>query len=280
MRGTPYFIRLQFGLLKPKKKILGADIAGIVESVGKGITQFEVGDEVFGSVFNKDSTRLGGLAEYACALQSYTVKKPTNVTFESAAAVPVAGLTAYAALQQFAAAKSGDKVLVNGASGGVGTFAIQLAKIFGTEVTGVCSSKNVQLVQSIGADHVIDYTREILTKRNEKYDIIVDNVGNYTVKQLAQMLTSGGTCAIVGYGGFWPMVRQSLASPRVSKKSGKKIGILSLRTGQEDLQFLADQLEAEHLKPVISKSFTLQDSSKAIEILETGHAVGKLVITL
>ncbi|MCH8223508.1 MAG: NAD(P)-dependent alcohol dehydrogenase, partial [Chloroflexi bacterium] len=195
LRGTPRFGRLEMGLLKPKNKILGADVAGRVEAVGRDVTQFQPGDEVFGSAYESG---LGAFAEYVCVTENACVLKPASMTFEEAAAVPTAAITALQGLRDKGQVQSGQKVLINGASGGVGTFAVQIAKSLGAEVTGVCSTGNLDMVRSIGADQVIDYTREDFTQNGQRYDLIIDAVGNRSVSDLKRALSPKGTCVIIG----------------------------------------------------------------------------------
>ena len=193
MRGAPFLARLNNGLQKPKNTMIGADIAGRVEALGKNVTQFQLGDEVFGDI----ST--GGFAEYACASEELLALKPVNTSFEAAAAVPVAAFTALQGLRGKGQIRQGQKVLINGASGGVGTFAVQIAKSYGTEVTGVCSTRNLDLVRSIGADHVIDYTKEDFTRNGQRYDLVFDAVGNRSVSDLQRALSPNGICAVAGF---------------------------------------------------------------------------------
>jgi len=209
MRGRPYFMRLMAGLFKPKYKTIGADMSGQIDAIGKNVKQFKVGDEVFGSLF---SSGLGAFAEFTCAKESSIVLKPSNCSFEAAAAIPIAALSAYHGLRNFGHVEAGQRVLINGASGGVGTFAVQLAKFFDTHVTAVCSTRNVELVKSLGADTVIDYTKEDLTKSEQQYDLILDNVANYLVSDYERLLTPKGTCAIIGYYTLSRMVHHAFQS--------------------------------------------------------------------
>src|SRR5436190_6080921 len=198
MRGTPFLARLVNGLQKPKNTKLGADVAGRVEAVGRTVTQIQVGDDVFGCI---PINELGSFAEYVCANEDALVLKPTKMTFEQAAAVPVAAFTALQGLRDKGQIRQGQKVLINGASGGVGTFAVQIAKSFGTEVTGVCSTRNLDMVRSIGADHVIDYTKEDFTKTDQRYDLIFDLVGNHSFSERRRILNPNGICVMAGIGG-------------------------------------------------------------------------------
>ncbi len=277
IEGTPYIMRLGVGLRKPKVPRLGVDFAGVVEAVGKNVTQFKVGDEVFGG-------KTGAFAEYVCMRADRALAlKPTNISFEQAAAVPIAGLTALQALRDQGHVQPGQKVLINGASGGVGTFAVQIAKSLGAEVTGVCSTRNVELVHSLGADHVIDYTKEDFTKGNERYDVILDNVGNQPLSGFRHALTPKGICVMIGGGGpndgglIGPMgrpVKALLMSPFVSQKMSMFLAEL---TGA-DLTAMADLMQSGKVKPVIDKTYPLSQIADAIRYLEAGHARGKVVV--
>ncbi|MFS1511557.1 NAD(P)-dependent alcohol dehydrogenase [Chengkuizengella sp. SCS-71B] len=278
MRAKPYLARLANGLLKPKNTRLGADIAGRVEAVGSNVTQFKVGDEVFGEKFE---TGLGGFAEYVSVPESALAMKPSNLSFKAAAAVPLAALTALQGLRNEGQIQSGQKVLINGASGGVGTFAVQIAKAIGTEVTGVCSTRNLDMVRSIGADHVIDYTREDFTRNGKKYDLIFDAVGNHSVSDLERALKEKGNCAVAGFTNMARLFEISWKGGRVSKAGNKKIGMMkTVHTNKEDLLFLKDLLETEKVVPVIDRYYSLSEAAKALTYLETGRARGKVIITV
>ncbi len=274
MRADPFLVRLSDGFSKPKVTKLGADVAGRVEAVGKDVTQFKVGDAVFGEI------GVGAFAEYAIATEASIVHKPDNISFEQAAAVPVAGLTALQGLQM------GDiphrkTVLVNGASGGVGTFAVQIAKSFGAEVTGVCSTRNLELVRSIGADHVIDYTREDFGKRGERYDLIYDANGNCTYGTLRRTLNPGGQAVIAGFTTLGHMLRTMLLGTLFPTGQNRKIGPMGVANpNQEDLLTLKALLEAGKIKAVIDKCYPLHETADAIRYLETKRARGKVVITV
>ena len=280
MEGTPYMVRaMGVGLRKPKSPRLGVDLAGHVEAVGKNVTEFKPGDEVFGT---------GGgaaFAEYVCARKTKLVLKPANITFEQAAAVPIAALTALQGLRDTGKVQSGQKVLINGASGGVGTFAVQIAKSFGTEVTGVCSTKNLDLVRSLGADHVIDYTKEDFTKKDERYDVILDNVGNQPLSGFRRALKPQGICVMIGGGGpndgrwIGPMARPLkalLLSPFVSQK----MSMMLAEIRQEDLTIMDDLMQSGKVKPVIDRTYPLSQIAEAMRYLEQGHARGKVVLTI
>jgi NADPH:quinone reductase-like Zn-dependent oxidoreductase len=272
--------RLIFGLRKPRDTRLGRDVAGVVEAVGKNVTQFKPGDEVFGIC-------QGSLAEYACAAERGLVMKPVDVTFEQAASIPLAGLTALQGLRN-GKIQPGQKVLINGATGGVGTFAVQIAKSFGAEVTAVCSTRNVDLVRSIGADRVIDYTKEDYTRSNQRYDMIFDNVCNHSFFERRRVLTPKGICVLVGMGGAG--VKQSEAMGRIVGNLFMAYGLSSFtdqkfvqyitKVTKPDLVLLGELLQAGKVKPVIERTYKLNDAPDAIRQLDEGHARGKLVITV
>jgi len=277
LRGTPYLMRLGAGLGRPNDPRLGVDFAGTVEAVGKSVTRFQPGDEVYGG-------RTGAAAEYVSIRQDRAfVRKPANVTFEQAAAVPIAALTALQGLRDKGHLQPGQKVLINGASGGVGTFAVQIAKALGGTVTGVCSTRNVELVKSIGADRVIDYTREDFTRPGEKYDLILDNVGNHSLADLRRVLTPKGTAVIIGGGGpndgnwIGPLItpiKALLVSPFVTQKLAFFIAELN----QADLTTLNQLMEAGKVIPVVDRRYDLSQTAEAIEYLEAGHARGKVIL--
>ncbi len=276
MRGEPFIARLMgTGLLKPRSSKVGADVAGRVEAVGKDVTQFKPGDEVFG-------TCNGSFAEYACAREDRLALKPANVSFEEAAAIPVAATTALQGLRNKGQIQPGQKVLVNGASGGVGTFAVQIAKSYGTEVTGVCSTRNLDLVRKIGADHVVDYTQEDFTKNEQqRYDLIFDAVGNRSVSDYKRALKPGGTCAVAGFSSMSRMFEHSALGPLRSKTGNKKVGGMGMaKINQNDLVFLKQLVETQKVRPVIDRHFPLSETADAIRYLEAGHAQGKVVITV
>ncbi len=277
MRGTPYIMRMATGLLRPKNNGLGADLAGQVEAVGKNVTRFRPGDEVFGEV------SMGAcFAEYTCASEDVLGLKPANLTFEQAAAVPMAANTALQLLRDGGRIRSGQKVLINGASGGVGTFAVQIAKSFGAEVTGVCSTRNVDLVRSIGADQVIDYTREDFTRSGRRYDLMLDNVGNRSLSECRRALASNGTyISNGGPDGRWlgpaaHMLKTLVLSPFVRQKVVSRLE----RQNAEDLSYLKGLLEAGKVTPVIDRTYPLNEVPEAIRYLEEGHTRGKIVITV
>ena len=275
MRGTPYLLRMAAGLRKPKDTRLARDVAGQVEAVGRNVTQFKPGDEVFG-------TCLGALAEYACASESALVIKPDHLTFEQAASVPVAAFTALQGLRDKGRIQPGQKVLINGAAGGVGTFAVQIAKSFGAEVTGVCSTRNVEMVRSLGADRVVDYTQEDFTKGRQRYDLIFDCVGNHSFSACRRVLNPKGK--LVGVGGStgrWmigTLARMVTVLVR-SRFTSQKFVMHLARVSKEDLTITCDLMKAGKVTPVIDTCYRLSDAPEAIRYLEAGHARGKVVVT-
>src|SRR5947208_8774543 len=281
IEGTPKIMRaMGVGLRKPKDTRLGVDFAGTVEAVGKNVTQFKPGDEVFGG-------RGGAFAEYVCPRATRAVAlKPASVSFEDAASVNIAGITALQALRDKGKVQPGQKVLINGASGGVGTFAVQIAKSLGADVTGVCSTRNVDLVKSLGADHVIDYTKEDFTKGAERYDVILDNVGNHSLSECRAVLTPNGKYALIGGGGadeqgFLGGLGKALWAMVFSKFINETLGMKTTDMNQKDLTILADMMQSGKLKPVIDRTYkSLAEIPDAIRYLEQGHARGKVVITV
>ena len=281
VEGTPKIMRaMGVGLRKPKDTRLGVDFAGTVEAVGKNVTQFKPGDEVFGG-------RGGAFGEYVCPRATRAVAlKPSNVTFEQAASVNIAGITALQALRDKGKVQPGQKVLINGASGGVGTFAVQIAKSLGADVTGVCSTRNVDLVQSLGADHVIDYTKEDFTKGAERYDVMLDNVGNHSLSECRGVLTPNGKYVLIGGGGaneqgFLGGLGKALWAMVFSKFVNQQMGMMMADANGKDLTILADMMESGKLKPVIDRTYkSLAEIPDAIRYLEQGHARGKVVITV
>ena len=276
LRGTPYVFRFACGLPKPKNPLLGADVAGRIEGVGKNVTQFHVGDEVFGDL--SDYGR-GTFAEYVCASEEVLVLKPSRLSFEEAAAVPLAAVTALQGLRNKAPIQPGQKVLINGASGGVGTFAVQIAKAFGAEVTAVCSTRNVDIVRAIGADHVIDYTQEDFSQNGQHYDLILAANGDHSISDYKRALSPNGTYVMTGGSGK-QMMQAMLLGPWMSKTSSQKMGNLAAKPNQKDLTFMKGLLEAGQVKPVIDRCYPLSESIEALRYFETGHAKGKVVITM
>lgn len=274
IRGKPLFARLSFGLFKPRNTIPGIDIAGEVEAIGKKVTSIKPGDVVFGG-----TGWGGGFAEYVCANEEGLVLKPANIPFDEAAAVNVAGLTALQGLRHKGTIRPGQRILINGASGGVGTFAVQIAKSKGAEVTGVCSTRKLELVRSIGADHVIDYTREDFTRNGQKYDFIFDAVGNRTVTEYKRALSKQGICVIAGFSTLGKMINHMLLGPLHSSSGGKWIGMMgTARVNKKDLTTLKELMETGTIKPVIDRKYMLDKAGDAIRYLEEGHARGKVII--
>lgn len=270
MRGVPYGVRFVVGLPKPKNYVPGFDAAGRVQAVGKHVTRFQPGDEVFGSCS-------GACAEYACASQDTFVPKPAALTFEQAAAVPTSALAALHGLRDAGKVQPGQKVLINGASGGVGTFAVQIAKSFGAEVTGVCSTRNMDMLRTIGADHVIDYTREDFTQGGRRYDLILDNVANRSLSDCRQALTPKGILIPnSGRGGMGYVIKAFLLSVFVRRQGRPYLST----PNQKDLVFLKELLEEGKVTPVIDRTYPLNKTPEALAYVGEGHARGKVVITL
>jgi NADPH:quinone reductase-like Zn-dependent oxidoreductase len=262
-----------FGLLKPKHQVLGADMAGLVEAIGKNVTQFKVGDEVFGS-------GMGGFAGYACLSENTAAHKPANLTFEQAAAVPVAGLTALQALRNQGQIQDGQHVLINGASGGVGTFAVQIAKSFGAEVTGVCSTRKVEMLRSIGSDHVIDYTQEDFTGSERRYDLIFAVGGNYPIADYKRALNADGIYVCAG-GSFKQYFHALLLGPLFSMIGSKKLGSIGMaKPNPKDFHIMKELLDVGKVVPVIDKRYPLSEVPEALQYYGGGHAKGKVVITI
>jgi NADPH:quinone reductase-like Zn-dependent oxidoreductase len=276
MRGRPFVARLSGGLFKPKHSILGEDIAGRIEAVGRNAGQFKPGDEVFGDLASCGS---GGFAEYACARENVLALKPVGLTFEQAAALPMAALTALQGLRDKGRIASGKRVLINGAGGGVGTFAVQIAKAFGAEVAAVCGSGNQDLARSLGADHVLDYTKTDFTRDERRYDLILAVNGNLRPSDYLRALNPGGVCVAVG-GSNGQIFRSLLLGPLMSIGRKKKMGAMVAKTNQKDLVFITELWEAGKVKPVIDRRYPLSEIADALRYLEAGHAKGKVVITI
>ena len=271
MSGLPYIARPVYGMTRPKNSVRGTDVAGVVEAVGPGVTRFKAGDEVFGSAD-------GSYADFAAAPEDQLAPKPTNLTFEQAAATPMAGLVAQQALRGI---RAGQKVLINGASGGVGTFAVQIAKALGAEVTGVCSARNVEMVRSIGADHVVDYNKADFTEGTERYDLIVDNVSNHSLSKLRRALTPTGTLIPNGggFGNRWFASAGRLIRGKVMFGRGSQsMSNFLVSMKSEHLLTLAALIEAGKVTPVMDRAFALSDTAEAIDHVAHGHARGKTVI--
>ena len=270
MRGVPYLVRMSAGWPKPKNYVPGYDVAGHVEAAGKDVKQFKPGDAVFG-------TCKGACAEYVCAGENNFLPKPANLTLEQAAAVPTSALTALRGLRDAGKVQPGHKVLINGASGGVGTFAVQIAKAFGAEVTGVCSTRNVDMVRSIGADHVIDYTQEDFTQSGQRYDLILDQVANHSLSDCRRALTPQGThIPNSGHSGTGYVVKALVLSLFVRQQGRPYIAI----PNHEDLVVLNELIEAGNVTPVIDRTYPLSETPEAFRYLDEGHARGKVVITV
>jgi NADPH:quinone reductase-like Zn-dependent oxidoreductase len=274
-----YLMRPFSGMRKPKDSRFGSDCAGTVEAVGKNVTQFKPGDEVFGAAN-------GALAEYVCAAERMLVTKPENITFQEAGSVAVAGLTALQGLRNEGNIKPGQKVLINGASGGVGTFAVQIAKASGAEVTAVCSTRNLEQARAIGADHVIDYTKEDFTKGDQRYDMIFDNVGNHTIHERRRVLTKNGICVLAGMGsagkheGQGTRLIGSLKAFFVSPFIPQKFKFYIAKLLQADLAVLRDLMQEGKVKPVIDREYPMSETAEALRYLEDGHARGKVVVKM
>jgi NADPH:quinone reductase-like Zn-dependent oxidoreductase len=276
MTGTPYVMRLAgFGIRAPKNPLLGYDVAGRVEAVGAQVTEFQTGQEVFG-------TCRGSFAEYAVARPDRLLSKPDNVSFEQAAAVPISGYAALQAVRQHGGVRPGQRVLIIGAGGGVGTLAVQIAKAEGAEVTGVCSASKTELVRSVGADHVIDYTREDFADGRNRYDVILDIAGNRSLSELRRALTPRGTLVIVGGedAGNWLGVRRQLRAAALSPFVRQKLGFFISKERRQDLEELRRLLEAGTIRPVVDRTFALEEVPAAIRYLRDGQARGKVVITI
>src|SRR3989442_2500753 len=280
IEGTPKIMRaMGVGLRKPKDTRLGVDFAGTVEAAGKNVTQFKPSDEVFGG-------RDGAFAEYVCPRASRAVAlKPANLTFEQAASVNIAGITALQAIRDKGKVQPGQKVLINGASGGVGTFAVQIAKSFGADVTGVCSTRNVEMVRSIGADHVVDYTKqdytqEDFTKRGQRYDLILDCVGNHSLLAHRRALNPNGVCVVAGAKGLWDFLTRALTAPVLSRLVSQKFVTFIAKLNKQDLTIMRELMATGKVTPVIDRRYSLSEVPEAIRYLETRHARGKVVITL
>lgn len=277
LRADPFLVRLMgMGLFKPKNTILGADIAGRVEAVGKNARQFQPGDEVFGDIAG---CGFGGFAEYVSVPESALAPKPANLSFVEAAAVPMAAVTALQGLRDKGQIQPGQKVLINGASGGVGTFAVQIAKAFGAEVTAVCSTAKVEQARSLGADHVIDYTREDFTQSGQRYDLILAVNGYHPISAYKRALTPEGVYVMVG-GTTTQMFQALLLGPLMSMIAGKKMGALVAKPDKEDLACVKELLEAGKVVPLIDRCYPLGETAEAIRYVEAGHARGKVIITM
>lgn len=270
VRGKPLFSRATLGLVRPKRKILGVDIAGEVEAVGSAVTELTPGDEVYANLLDHG---YGGFAEYVSVPEGVVASKPVNLSFEEAAAVPMAAVTALQGLRHHGEVRPGQKVLVNGASGGVGSFAIQIAKAYGAEVTGVSSTRNLDLVRSLGADHVVDYTTTDFTQSGERYDLIHDAVGNRSVRDLRGALAEGGKAAVTGFTSMGKMIGVSLWG-------GKDVAMVQASVTPNDLELLSEMIEAGRIRPLIDRSSLFVEVPAAVAHVETGRARGKVVVSV
>lgn len=278
LRADPFPVRFMLGLTKPKAKfrILGGDIAGAVEAVGQNVREFKAGDAVFSDVFDDG---LGGFAEYKCAREKFLVAKPRNLSFEEAAAVPLAAVTAYYGLCDICKVQPGQQVLINGAAGGVGTYAVQIAKALGAEVTAVCSARNLQQARELGADHVIDYAQENFTQGDKRYDVIFCINGYYPIGDFKRVLAPNGIYAMAG-GGNKLLLEAMFLAPLHSMFGKKKMQLVASKPDKGRLTAVKDLIEAGKLRPVIEKSYPLRETAEAIRYVETGHARGKVVIRI
>lgn len=275
MRAKPFIVRLGQGFWRPRVPRLGADIAGVVEAVGKDVMEFKPGDAVFGSI------GAGGFAEYACTTEKNLVHKPANVSFEAAAASPVVGLTAIQGMRDVGHIQPDEKVLVNGASGGIGTFAVQYAKALGAEVTGVCSTRNLELVRSIGADHVVDYTQSDFSQNGQQYALIFDTIGNIAIAAARRALQPQGRCVVAGFTTLLHIFELGILGNLKSSKAEKKVGMMgTAEVKKQDLLLIKELLEAGKIVPVIDRGYPLHETAKAIAYLEQGHARGKVMVSV
>jgi NADPH:quinone reductase-like Zn-dependent oxidoreductase len=268
MRAKPFFSRATLGLLRPKHRIPGVDVAGRVQAVGSGVHNFKPGDEVYANLLDHGS---GGFAEYVSVPVEVMAVKPANLSFEEAAAVPMAGVTALQGLRHHGEIQPGQRVLINGASGGIGTFAVQIAKSYGSEVTGVTSTRNIDLVGSLGADHVLDYTTTDFFRSGRRYDLILDTIGNLSVRDLRGALTEGGKAAVVGFTSVAKLISVSL-------RGGNDVAQVSAHVATKDLELLSDLIEAAQVHPHIDRRYPFAEIPAAITYLERGHARGKVVV--
>ena len=270
MRGKPFLVKLSTGLFKPKHKILGSDVSGYVEVLGKNVTQFKPGDAVFGA------SKFGALAQYVCADEKMLALKPANSTFAEASTLPIAGITALQSIRNDGRNLSGKKVLINGASGGVGTFAVQIAKSFGAEVTGVCSYRNLEMVRSIGADRVIDYTKENVINSGLNYDLVIDAIGNLSVSDYSSLLNVTGVCMVIGFTSM-SQILEIMLKGRLSKH---KISFVTPQFNRENFDYLKNLVETGKVKPVLDRQYSLAETTAAMTYLEEGHARGKVVVVI
>ena len=277
MRASPFFIRFMQGLFKPTSGRVGADVSGTVEAIGSNVTAFQPGDEVFGETLKNN--HYGSCAEYICAEEKYIARKPKGVSFEAAAAIPIAGITVYQGLRDHGRIQPGQKVLINGASGGVGTFAVQIAKAMDAEVTAVCSTGKIDMVRSLGADHVIDYTKEDFTKTGQMYDLVFAANGDRPVRDYLRIMNSKGTYACAG-GSMRQLFQAMLLGPIITMGSGKMTCGVTSDMNSGDLESLAEMVVDGKVSPVIDRCYSLEDTKEAMMYLDEGHVMGKVVIEL
>lgn len=280
LRASPFLTRFSSGLFKPRNQIPGADIAGVVASVGKAATRYKLGDEVYGCLESCGAGGIaaGGFAQYVCAKETVLAPKPPCITFEQAASVPMAAITALQGLRDLGRLQSEQKVLINGASGGVGTFAVQIAKSFGAEVTGVCSKRNLDRVRSLGADHVIDYAQEDFSRSGQHYDLILDIAANRSISDYKRVLSPKGICVVVGFSTVTHMIQVAFGA-MVSKPEGKRMAVLYAdNTRSDDLIFMNELLETQRVVPVIDGCYPLCEVASAFWYFEKNHAQGKVVL--
>lgn len=276
LRGSPFLVRLMSGLRRPKRPIIGSDVAGQIDAVGSGVTRLKPGDAVFGEL---STSGFGAFAEYACAREEALVLKPERLSFEEAAGVPLAALTALQGLRDVGQIQPGQKVLVSGASGGVGSFAVQIAKALGAEVTGLCSTRKVEMVRALGADHVIDYTQEDVTRSGRQYDLVLDAAAYRPFTDYQPALTPTGTYVLVG-GATRRLLQVMIWGPLRSKQGGQQFKTFILQSQRANLQFITELVEAGKLKPAIDRCYPLAELPTALRQLEAGQARGKAVIVL
>jgi NADPH:quinone reductase-like Zn-dependent oxidoreductase len=276
VRGEPFMVRMMFGLRKPKHAIPGADVAGTVEAVGNKVTRFQPGDTVFGDL---SGNGYGAFAEYVSVPEQSLAHTPEGLSLEQAAAVPVAAVTALQGLRDHGHIRAGQQVLINGASGGVGTFAVQIARAFGAEVTGVCSARKAELVRSIGADHVIDYKQEDITRSDRQYDLIIDTAARHSLFDYRRALRPGGRYVMIG-GSTGRLLQAMTLGPLLSRFGDKTMSALMMQPRPADLEFVKELIETGNVKPVIDRCFPLHETAEALQYLEAGRAAGKIVINV
>lgn len=276
LRADPFLVRLTMGFFRPRNPMLGADVAGQIVAIGRDVTQFKPGDEIYGDL---SACGNGGFAEYVAVPEKYVARKPASLTFEQAAAVPMAAVTALQGLRDVGSVQPGHKVLINGASGGVGTFAVQIAKALGAEVTAVCSTSKIDLTQSLGADHVIDYAKEDFTRNGRQYDLILAVNGDRSLGDYERVLMPNGTYAMVG-GSNSQIFQALLRGPIKSRSGGKRFTTVSAKPNQADLEVMNDLIETGRVRPVVDRCYPLSETAEALRYVEAGHARGKVVITI